>query len=193
MSGTDTGVTCYTVKSMADSREENLKELIAPVEIERIVERLAREIERDYRGQNPLLVCALKGAVVFLADLMRALDMEFNIDFIQPSCYPTGKTPKTNVTIKKDITTNITGRDVIIVEDIIDRGKSARAVTEYLLKSAPASIKVATLLLRESADEEPYWPHYVGTRIPDGFVVGYGMDHSEMYRGLKGVYILEGL
>lgn len=178
---------------MADNREEKLKELIAPAEIERIVERLANEIGRDYRGQNPLLVCALKGAVVFLADLMRALDMEFDIDFIQPSCYPVGTEPTTNVTIKKDITTKITGRNVIVVEDIIDRGKSARAVTKYLLQSAPASVKVATLLLRESSNEEPYWPHYVGTRIPDGFVVGYGMDYSERYRGLKGIFILEGV
>ncbi len=178
-------------KEIMDYQDKKLKEIISPVEIKQIVERLAREIARDYRDSHPVLVCALKSAVVFLADLIRELDIDFDIDFIQPSSYSNGSEASKNIAIKREITTNVTGRDVILVEDIIDRGKSAHAVTEHLSKNSPASIKVATLLYRESINEDPYWPQYIGTRISEGFVVGYGMDYNESYRGLKGIYILE--
>lgn len=170
---------------------DKLKLLIPPDEIDSIVDRVASEIRKDFAGKDPILLGVLKGAFVFLSDIVRALEMPFEVDFIQASCYGKRDSPSAEVLIKRDLTADIKGRDVIIVEGIIDRGHTARALTEYLKKKGPSSIKVCTFLLREGGGGDGLKVDYVGKRIGDGFVIGYGMDYKEEYRGLAGLYIME--
>lgn len=169
--------------------EEGLLSFIGAEEIGAIVYRLAKEIRADYKTKNPILIGVLKGASLFLSDLVRALKMPLEMDFIQTSCYGKRDEPCSEVLILRDITSDIKERDIIIVEDIIDRGHTARALIKYLGKKGPSSIKVCSLLVRDGN------PHdldvdYMGKSIGPGFVVGYGMDYKENYRELPGLYLM---
>ncbi|MDO8426262.1 MAG: hypoxanthine phosphoribosyltransferase [Deltaproteobacteria bacterium] len=169
--------------------QDGIKLLYSPEEIKKIVRRLAREVEADLAGKDPVLIGVLKGAFVFLSDLAREIDAPVEVDFIQAASYGLRDEPSSEVRIKNDITADIKGRDIIVIEGIIDRGRTVRAVIEHLKKKGPASIKVCTLLLRDSHAGMAI--DYAGARIDEGFVVGYGMDYKEGYRNLPGVYILE--
>ncbi|MBZ0221095.1 MAG: hypoxanthine phosphoribosyltransferase [Candidatus Methylomirabilis sp.] len=168
----------------------NLKPFIPPQGINEIVERLARQINSDYRGRTPLLVGVLKGAFLFLSDLVRKLEVGHEVDFIQTACYGHRDTPAADVLIVRDITADLSGRDVIIVEDIIDRGHTAQALMKYFSDRGAASIRLCTLLKREGGAPE-LRADYIGAVIGPGFVVGYGMDHKEMLRGLPGLYTIQ--
>ncbi len=168
----------------------NLKPCIPPEGIEEIVNRLAGEISADYGGRTPLLVGVLKGAFLFLSDLVRKLEIGHEVDFIQTACYGHRDTPAADVIIVRDITADLLGRDVIIVEDIIDRGHTARALVKYFSDRGAASIRLCTLLKREGGAPE-LKADYLGTTIGPGFVVGYGMDYKERLRGLPGLYTLQ--
>lgn len=168
----------------------NLKPCIPPEGIEEIVKRLAREISDDYKGRTPLLVGVLKGAFLFLSDLVRRLEVGHEVDFIQTSCYGLSDTPAADVLIVRDITSDLSGRDVIIVEDIIDRGHTAKALMKYFSDRGAASIRLCALLKREGGAPE-LKADYLGASIGAGFVVGYGMDYKERHRGLPGLYTVE--
>lgn len=169
---------------------DGLKLLMTPDEIRTAVERLAREIRADYASRNPLLVGVLKGAFVFLSDLVRALDMELEVDFIQAASYGKSSAPSKDVLITGDLTAAVKGRDVIIVEGIIDRGETARAVASHIAAKGPASIRLCTLILRDS-HSHGLKIDYVGKKIDKGFVVGYGMDYKGRYRNLPGIYTID--
>lgn len=168
----------------------NLKPCIPREAIDEIVRRLAAGINSDYSGRTPLLVGVLKGAFLFLSDLVRKLDIEHEIDFIQTSCYGHRDTPAADVLIVRDITADLSGRDVIIVEDIIDRGHTAKALMKYFSDRGAASIRLCTLLKREGGAPE-LKADYTGAIIGPGFVVGYGMDYKERLRGLPGLYTVQ--
>lgn len=160
------------------------KVLLSEGEIEKAVSRLANEISADYEGQEILLVGILKGAFIFLADLARLISVPVQLDFIAVSSY--GSATKTSgvVRIMKDLDTDIRGRHVLIVEDIVDTGLTLNYLTKNLLARGPASLEVCTLLDKEIPGKAEVGIKYVGFKIPNVFVVGYGLDWAENFRNL---------
>ncbi len=168
--------------------------LLSEEQLREIVLRIARKISADYReSQNPLiLVSVLKGSVVFMGDLMRAVDIPCYIDFMSVSSYGAGTTSSGVVKIIKDLDTNvIEGADLLIVEDILDSGKTLSYLKELLLARKPASVRICTLLDKPDRRTADIKADYVGAVIPDAFVVGYGLDYAEKYRNLPYVGILK--
>jgi hypoxanthine phosphoribosyltransferase len=165
--------------------------LISSKEIQEKISELAGQVDRDYSGKNPLLICVLKGAVIFLADFMRCLTIPVEIDFMAVSSYGASTKSSGVVRILKDLETGIEGRHVIIVEDIIDTGLTLKYLAENLLTRGPASLKIVTLLDKPDRREVDIEPDYCGFKIPDKFVVGYGLDFNENYRQLPQVSVLK--
>ena len=162
---------------------------------EQIAERVAQlgaKITEDYADNPPLIVCVLKGAMHFISDLSRAIDLPIEVDFMAVSSY--GSATKTSgiVRIVKDLDVDLTGRHVLVVEDIIDSGLTLNYLRKYLSARIPASIEVCTLLLKQGEQRIEQDLRYVGFTIPPTFVVGYGLDVAERYRNLDGVYTFVG-
>ncbi len=148
---------------------------------------LAAQIEADYEGRDLLLVGVLKGAVMVMADLARSLDRHVEMDWMAVSSYGSGTTSSGVVRILKDLDTDISGRDVLIVEDIIDTGLTLSWLVANLRSRGPASVEIATLLRKPEALQMDVDVTYVGFDIPNAFVVGYGLDYSEKYRNLRSI------
>lgn len=173
---------------MADSSDPRIGDVVvAGAEVERRVRELAAEISADYRGRRPLLVGVLKGAFVFLADLIRAVDLEVEIDFMGVSSYGSSTRTSGVVRIIKDLDRDIAGRDVILVEDILDSGLTLRYLRKTLLARQPASLEVCTLLARSGEHDVADIVRYVGFAIEPGWVVGYGLDVGERHRELPDI------
>ncbi|HAA34986.1 MAG TPA: hypoxanthine phosphoribosyltransferase [Firmicutes bacterium] len=169
---------------------EKTRVLLTQEEIREKVKQLAEAVSRDYKDKKPLLVCVLKGAVVFLADFMRFLSIPVEIDFMAVSSYGHSTTSSGVVRILKDLDSSIEHKDVIILEDIIDSGLTLSYLRENLLSRNPRSIKIVTLLDKPERRVTDIEPDYCGFRIPDEFVVGYGLDYNEKYRNLPDICIL---
>ena len=152
---------------------------------------LGQQITRDYAGKKPIFIGVLNGAIMFMADLLRAVDLECEIDFIKLSSYGAEKVSSGNVTELKGIDANLDGRHVIFVEDIVDTGLSMQFLMDLVQKSAPASVAVATLLHKHEATRVPLTLDYVGYRIPNQFVIGYGLDWGQIGRNLPELYIMD--
>lgn len=168
--------------------------LLSAEDLREIVSRIGREICADYCGStHPLiLVSVLKGSVVFMGDLMRAIDIPCYIDFMSVSSYGAGTVSSGVVKIIKDLDTNVVeGADLLIVEDILDSGKTLSYLKELLLTRKPASVRICTLLDKPDRRTADIKADYVGATIPDAFVVGYGLDYDEKYRNLPYVGILK--
>ena len=163
--------------------------LISEEELKQICKRLGEEISRDYKGKNLLLVSVLKGAVVFMADLMREITCDCRIDFMSVSSYDGAKTTGV-VKFKKDLDINPDGCDILLVEDILDSGVTLAYLSNVLLDRNAASIKICTLLDKPANRRADIKADYVGKVVPDEFVVGYGLDYDEKYRNLPFVGIL---
>ena len=164
------------------------------VSAERIRQRtseLAQEISRDYEGQDLHLICVLKGGVVFLVDLMRELTIPHSVDFMATSSYGASTESSGVVRILKDLDDPIAGRNVLIVEDIIDSGNTLHYLTRILREREPASLRVCTLLNKQDRREVDVPIDYVGFNIPDKFVYGYGLDLDQIYRNLPYVAVFE--
>jgi len=171
---------------------ENIeKVLISEQEIQQRVAELGRQISADYEGLNPLLVCVLKGGYVFLADLTRALTICHSVDFMAVSSYGNATESSGVVRILKDLDTDISGKHVLLVEDIIDTGHTLAYLLENLRVRQPASLRVCTLLNKPSRREVDIPIDYVGFDIPNEFVIGYGLDYAENYRNLRFVGVLK--
>jgi len=161
-------------------------------ELKSIVERLGKQISEDYKGKNLLLVSILKGSVVFMADLMRAITVPCAIDFMCVSSYADKTQYSGVVKIVKDLDINLEGYDVLIVEDILDSGKTLSYIKKLLIGRNPNSIKICTLLDKpERRAVSDIWADYSGAEVPDEFVVGYGLDYSEIYRNLPYIGVLK--
>lgn len=169
---------------------EKTRVLLTQEEIREKVKQLAEAVSRDYGDKKPLLVCVLKGAVVFLADFMRFLSIPVEIDFMAVSSYGHSTTSSGVVRILKDLDSSIEHKDVIILEDIIDSGLTLSYLRENLLSRNPRSLKIVTLLDKPERRVTDIEPDYCGFRIPDEFVVGYGLDYNEKYRNLPDICIL---
>jgi hypoxanthine phosphoribosyltransferase len=157
------------------------------------VAELGQAIARDYGDRTPILVGVLKGAVVFLADLMRAIDAPVECDFIAVSSYGASTRSSGIVELTKDLSVPIEGRDVVIVEDIVDTGRTLDYLRRNLETRRPRSLRVCALLDKAARREVPVEIHYVGFTIPDAFVVGYGLDFAGRYRNLAHVAVLDGV
>ena len=177
---------------MAELHPDIQEILLEKQDIEDIVKRVGAEITRDYADKNPLVIAVLRGAVVFMADIMRAIECPLSIDFMAVSSYGDGVKSSGVVRIVKDLDTKIEGRHVIIVEDVLDSGLTLSYLVRMLKARNPASIEIAAFLVKDIEGKRPAIdPRYVGTHVPDKFVVGYGLDYAERYRNLPFVGVLK--
>lgn len=166
------------------SKNTGLVQLISEDEIRVRVESLAEEISKDYRDREPILIGILKGSYVFLADLSRRLSIGHSIDFMKVASYDEDPHESGNVKLLMDLGRNISCQDVIIVEDIVDSGKTLNYIYHNLLVRQPRSLEIVTLLDKHECREVDLNIRYVGFEIPNHFVFGYGLDDEEAYRGL---------
>jgi hypoxanthine phosphoribosyltransferase len=177
---------------MPDFRDILLETLVSEEDLNRRVCQLGAEISRDYAGKDLLLVCILRGGVVFLTDLMRCIEVPHAIDFMAISSYGVGARSSTgNVRISFDLNQNIEGRHVLVVEDIVDTGHTIAAVLELLHARRPASLKICALLDKSERREVSVPIDYIGFDIPNKFVFGYGLDLDELYRNLPFIGVVK--
>ncbi|MCX8116473.1 MAG: hypoxanthine phosphoribosyltransferase [Desulfobacterota bacterium] len=167
-----------------------LRLLLSSEEIARVVKDLADRISLDYEGRELILVCILKGAFLFLSDLIRLLRIPVKVDFVRLASYGSGTTSSGNVEITKDIEIPVEGKDVLIVEDIVDSGRTLRFLKDRLKLSRPRSVRICALLDKKARREVDVTVDYVGREIENVFVVGYGIDFNEQYRNLPEIYYL---
>lgn len=168
-----------------------LKVLVSAEEIKGKVAQIAEALKRDYKGKHPLLVGVLKGSFVFLADLARLLDMPVTIDFVKLSSYGAGKESSGRIRVVQGLRTPVGGRDVLVIEDIVDTGLTLRYLFDCLARQRPSSLKVCALFDKPSRRKAEVPIDYLGFTVPDAFVVGYGLDFNEEFRNLPDLYILK--
>jgi hypoxanthine phosphoribosyltransferase len=171
--------------------QPQLKILIKRDEIAKAIDRLASEIERDYQGKQPLLIGVLKGSFVFMADLVRQLDLPLELDFIRLSSYGAARESSGRVRVVQGVKTPIKGRDVLVIEDIVDTGITTSFLLDYLRKRKPASLKLCALTDKPSRRRVPVSIDYLGLSLPNKFVVGYGLDCDQKFRNLPDIYALK--
>ena len=177
---------------MQDYHEFLEKILITQEQLQSRIKEIGAEISKDYQGEDLLLICILRGGVMFLTDLMRALTIPHSIDFMAVSSYGAGaRTSAGHVRITLDLTTSIAGRNVLLVEDIIDSGNTIASVLALLETRGPKSLRVCTLLDKAERRETEIPIHYRGFVIPNEFVFGYGLDLDEYYRNLPFVGVVQ--
>lgn len=167
------------------------KVLLTERELSDRIRELGKEITRDYNGKPLHLVGILKGSVVFMTDLMRTIDLPLTMDFMAVSSYGSGVKTSGVVQVIKDLSTPIEGKDVLIVEDILDSGLTLSYIKELLESRGPRSIRIATLLDKPSRRKVDLQADYIGFSVPDEFVIGYGLDYDEKYRNLPYIGILK--
>jgi len=167
------------------------KPLITQEKINQVVAKLAARIRRDYRAKQPLLLGILKGSFVFMADLVRELGLPVEVDFIKLSSYGAGTKTSGKVKVVQGLKTSIKGRDVLIVEDIVDTGLTVSFLMDYLRKKKPASLKLCVLVDKPSQHKVPVTIDYLGFTVPDKFVVGYGIDWNEKFRHLRDICFID--
>ena len=172
-------------------KEDVLRVLLSEDEIREKVRELGGKITADYKNSNLMLVTVLKGAVVFLADLMRQIDVPAEIDFMVVSSYGSGVKSSGVVKIVKDLDVPLAGKDILIVEDILDSGLTLSYIKELLESRGPRSIRIATLLDKPSRRKVDLQADSIGFSVPDEFVIGYGLDYDEKYRNLPYIGILK--
>jgi len=171
--------------------EPKLSPLFTKDEIAAAVSRLAAEIRRDYRDKNPLLIAVLKGSFVFLADLVRQLNLPLEIEFVRLSSYSKGTESSGRVRMAPGAPSQIKGRHVLVIEDIIDTGLTAAFLLDYLGRKKPASLKYCSLTDKKERRRVMVNIDYRGLTVPDKFIVGYGLDCDEKFRNLPDIYTLE--
>ncbi|MDE7191567.1 MAG: hypoxanthine phosphoribosyltransferase [Clostridia bacterium] len=165
--------------------------LIDEEKIAKRVAELGKQIERDYAGKHPVVVAILKGSIIFYGDLVRKINLPMRFDTMAVSSYGSGTVSSGNVKIKKDLSKDVDGEDVLLIEDIIDSGNTMKALTALLEHRGAKSIKVCSFLDKPSRRTTDFKADYVGYSIPDEFVIGYGLDYDEKYRNLPYVGVLE--
>lgn len=171
--------------------EQITKVLVSREEIAEAVDRLAKKISEDYQGKEIVVIGILKGAAVFLADLIRKIECPIIMDFMQVSSYYNGTVSSGNVRIKKDLDYDISGKDVLIVEDIIDSGVTMECLKRELFARNPQSIRVVAAFDKPSRRKVDFKADYIGIEVPDEFIVGYGLDYAGKYRNLPDVCVIE--
>lgn len=177
---------------MKNMKDDILQVLLTEQQLQTKIKQLGSQVTADYANKNLLLISILKGSVVFMADLIRAIDTYCRIDFMNVSSYGSGTKSSGTVKIIKDLDINIEGYDVLIVEDILDSGKTLSFIKKLLLQRKPNSIRICTLLYKPDRREVlDIVPDYIGFTIPDEFIVGFGLDYDERYRNLPYLAVLK--
>ena len=154
------------------------------------VKELAGRLNKDYNGKVPIFIGILNGSFIFFADLIREITVDCEVDFLKLSSYGDAKISSGQVRLVKDLNCQVTGRDIIVVEDVVDSGLSIEFMKQLVMKENPASFRVVTLLLKKSVAKVNFPLDYVGFEIPPEFVIGYGLDYAQKVRNLKGIYRL---
>ena len=172
-------------------RNDIEKILITETKLQERIKQLGEQISKDYEGKNPVMICILKGGIVFLSDLMRNISTKVELDFMSLSSYGDSTKSSGVVRIKKDIDVDIANRDVIIVEDIVDSGLTLKYLDEYFMQHNPNSVKICTLLDKPNAHQIDIKIDYLGFEVGNEFVVGYGLDYAQNYRNLPYIGILK--
>lgn len=170
---------------------EHVKVLFSEEEVDRVIEEQARKISKDYEGRQVHLVCVLKGGVFFMCELAKRITVPVTMDFMALSSYGDGITSSGYITMKKELDESIQGRDVLIVEDIVDSGRTLKYLVEELSRRNPASLRLCTLLDKPDRRVVDIKADYTCFEIPDVFVVGYGLDYAQKYRNLPYIGIVE--
>lgn len=172
--------------------EEDMKAILyTKEEVAARIQAMGEQLTRDYQGELPLVVGVLRGSFIFMADLCRAIHLPCTLDFMAVSSYGKSASSSGQIQILKDLSEDITGRHVIVVEDILDSGNTLSYLLKILEHRHPASIRLCTLLDKPDRRTKPVELHYAGFTIPDAFVVGYGLDYAEKYRNLPYIGILK--
>ena len=172
-------------------RDDIERVLISEEELRQRVAELGAQISADYAGKTPTLVSVLRGSYIFMADLSRQIQPFCKVDFMAVSSYGSGTTSSGQVNIIKDLSEPIEGKDIIVVEDILDSGNTLSYLFKILMARHPASLRLVTLLDKPSRRTKPIAANYVGFTVPDNFVVGYGLDYDELYRNLPYIGVLK--
>jgi len=167
------------------------KLLITQKKINEAIAKLAAEIRQDYQGKQPVLIGILKGSFVFMADLIRELGLQVEVDFVKLSSYGSGTRTSGRVKVIQGLKSSIKGRDVLVVEDIVDTGLTVSFLMNNLQKKKPASLKLCVLVDKPSQHKVPVTIDYLGFTVPDKFVVGYGIDWNEKFRQLRDICIID--
>lgn len=175
----------------SEFKNPNLETLFSEQQIQDRIKELGAEITRDYAGRNPLLIGVLKGACFFLSDLLRAIDTRLSIEFMAISSYGSSTRTSGEVRILKDLDVPVEGRDILVVEDIVDTGLTLSYLLSNLERRGAASVKLVALLDKFDRREREVKIDYLGFKIPDAFVVGYGLDYAERYRNLPFIAVLK--
>jgi hypoxanthine phosphoribosyltransferase len=170
--------------------KSNLKLFIDKKAIDKRVKELAKRITKDYKGKVPIFIGVLNGAFVFLSDLIRNVNLDTEVDFLKLSSYGDSKISSGNVRLLKDLNCELANRDIIVVEDIVDSGLSIKFIYDLIANHKPNSLEFATLLIKKRPNNPGFKIRYVGFRIPDKFVVGYGLDSAQKYRNLNSIYVV---
>jgi hypoxanthine phosphoribosyltransferase len=170
---------------------EQFRVFIAEDAIQRRVRELAAEINRDYAGKTPIFIGVLNGSFIFFSDLIRNIEVDCEIDFFKLSSYGDAKISSGNVKLLKDLNCQVTDRDIVIVEDIIDSGLSMDFIKKLIAKQNPRSFAVVTLLYKSDCVKIDFKVDYIGFQIPNHFVIGYGLDYAQKARNLRSIYILD--
>ncbi len=173
------------------SSQSKPRVLLTRAEIEAKVDELAAAIRRDYLGRHPILICVLKGAFVFAADLVRRLNFPLEVEFVQLSSYGEGRESSGKIKVEQSLRSPIKGRDVLVIEDIVDTGTTISFLLGYLRKRKPVSLKLCALTDKLSRRQVPVTIDYLGFTVPDKFLVGYGLDLDENFRYLPDICVLE--
>src|SRR5947209_195212 len=180
-----------TAKAHSEFNNQNLEQLISEEQIRERIKELGEQIARDYEDKNPLLIGVLKGACIFISDLLRAIDIKLGIEFMAISSYGALTRTSGEVRIIKDLDVPIEGRDILVVEDIVDTGLTLNYLLSNLKSRGATSVKLVALLDKHERREREVEINYLGFPIPDAFVVGYGLDFAERYRNLPYIAILK--
>ena len=175
----------------AMSSQSKPRILLTKDEIEATVKRLAAEIKKDYHGKQPILICVLKGSFMFMADLIRLLDFPLEVEFIRLSSYGRGRESSGKIKVEQGLRSEVKGRDVLVIEDIVDTGLTISFLLNYLRKKKPASLRLCALTDKPARRQIPVTIDYLGFTVPNKFLVGYGLDLDEQFRNLPDICVLE--
>lgn len=178
--------------SMTNNMTDDISEVFFSEEqIEEITARIGKQISEDYKDKNLMLVCVLKGSIMFMSDLMKHISIPCKIDFLAAESYGSAMKSSGEVKITKDLSSDIRGLDLLLVEDILDSGRTLKKLTEFLRLKEPASVEICTLLDKPSRRAVDVKAKYIGSEVQDQFVVGYGLDFNQYYRNLPYIGILK--
>lgn len=180
----------YREKILEVNKKAKIKPYIKKGEIKKRISQLAKKINKDYKHKKPIFIGILNGSFIFIADLVREIEVECEIDFLKLSSYGDSKISSGQVTLLKDLNCEVEGQDIIVVEDIVDTGLSVKFIRDLIMTKKPKSLKFVTLLYKKDIAKLDFPIDYIGFKIKNDFVIGYGLDYAQKYRNLNGIFVL---